>query len=458
MYYPILRAIKYKSESIITTLGDGVNTYGTPLSIKPSEARKALNLSSRKLPALCVRQGRTGFASSITTPNAMGERNNERLHVQDGTVWKYWNGSLWIDIQTGLTSAKGKILDFVRGTDRKTILMNGTDKYSWDGTTITSLTQAPATNKFTVHKGRVYALVGTTIKFSALNNIDDWTTVNDAGEINITNAKGSGTAITTYGGYVIAFTEYSMHLLYGTGPTNYELVEVPGNIGCISDKSVIICNNTLYFVSFDGIYAFKGGEPVKISHKVDEYFKNMNLAYKTSIVAGTVDNDLYIAIPSTASSTGNDLIIRYDVLEDKWYPENGYIVDFVTIGNKLYGVDKDGKIWDMVSGTNDDGTAISWYWESAPRFVKPSAKQTLSCLWVTYDLPTGSTLDIYISNSFDNEDWELVDSLTADANEQNKKVLIPIYKTNDIVWYRIKFVGTGQCTIHSLEEKYRIRE
>jgi len=458
MYYPILRAIKYKSESIITTLGDGVNTYGTPLNTKPSEARNALNLSSRRLPALCVRQGRKGYASNISVCNAMGERNNEYLHIQDGTTWKYWNGSSWVTIQTGLASQKGKILDFVRGVDRSTILMNGTDRYAWNGSTVTSLTQAPATNKFTVHKGRVYALVGTTIKFSALNNIEDWTTVNDAGEITITNAKGDGSAITTYGGYVIAFTEHSMHILFGTGPTNYELVDVPGNIGCISNKSVVTCNNTLYFVSYDGVYAFKGGEPVKISHKVDEYFRNMNLGYKVSIASGAAENNLYVSIPSTSTSTGNDLVIKYNVTEDKWYPENGNITDFVTIGNKLYGIDNNGKIWDMANGLDDDGTAISWFWESAPRFVKPSVKQTLSSVWVTFDLPAGSTLSVYVSNSFDNDDWELVKTFTAENDEQNKKILVPITRTNDVFWYRVKFSGAGQCIIHSIEEKYRVRE
>jgi len=460
MYYNNLRKVEYKTQSVLNTLGDGVNTYGTPLSIKPSEARDALNLSSRKLPALCTRLGRTEYAISITTPKAMGVRNNQYIHVQDGTTWKYWDYDTeeWVPISTTLESSEGKILDFAIGLNRYTVLMNGTDRYSWDGTTATELTEAPETNMFVFHNDRAFALKDNTLYFSKLEDITDWTTIELTGSVNIANAKGAGTALATYNNYVTVFTEHSIHLLYGTDPSNFELVDMPGNVGCISDRSVAICNNILYFVSFDGVYAFKGSEPIKISHKVDEYFKNMNLDYKQSIVASSLYNDLFIAIPSTAVSTYNDLILRYNTIEDKWYPESGNIVNFVTVGNKLYGMDKDGTIMQFDEGTTDCGDEIEWYWESAPRFVRPSAKQTLSCLWLLFDTEEDSNLSIYISNTFDSDDWKLVNETWSLSDEQNKKILIPITCANDIYWYRIKFVGTGYCMIHYLEEVFRIRE
>lgn len=460
MFYPRLQKPNYKLERIINNPGDGVNTYGTPSSISASEARKAINLCSRKLPALCVREGRVKVAPKITTPNILGERGNEVLNVLDGTTWKQLKNGEWEDIETGLTSAPGKIFDFVRGTDRNTILVNGSECYAWDGTSAVGLNQAPLTDKFISHSGRLYALRDATLKYSALNLITDWTTANDAGTVEITTAKGSGTGIVSYGGYVIVFTEFSMHQLYGTGPTNYTLSEVPGSTGTISDKSIVICNDTLYFVSFDGLYSFRGGSsPVKVSSKADEYFRNMNLSHKRKIVCGSIDNRIYISIPSKSTSTGNDLILRYDVLEDKWYPASGNVVSFTTIGNTLYGLEKDGNLWNMKSGTKDETTPINWYWESGVRVSKPSSKQTLSELWITYDLPVDSSLNIYTSNSFDDDDkWNLNASIVPNATEQNTRILIPLTQINDANWYRIKLVGAGPCTIHSIEELYRVRE
>lgn len=458
MYYPRLYQVKHKIENVVNNPGDGINTYGTSLSIKPSEAIKSLNLCSRQYPSLCVRAGRQEHTECLTSPNALGERNNESIHVQDGMVWKRWTGAVWEDIRNELTSRKGKIADFVRGTDRNTILMNGVDRCSWDGTTVTDLDEAPLTDKFTIHKGRIYALTGTTMKYSALNKINDWTTANDSGTIELTNAKGPGTGIVTYGDYVTIFTEFSMHQIYGTGPSNYQLIDIADNIGCISDRSIVTYKKLLLFVSFDGIYSFGGGDVEKISQKMDGYFKGINLNLRSSIVGGILEDTAFFSIPSKPDSTSNDLIIKYNISKGIWNTESGSILDFVTIGNRLYGVDNNGKLWDMISGTKDGLEQIYWNWESGPRFAKPSAKQTLSNLWVLYDLPVGSTLNVYVSNSLDNDDWILNNELSDHEDEQISRLKIPINRINDVNWYRLKFTGTGPCTIHAIEEQYRVRE
>ena len=67
--------------------------------------------------------------------------------------------------------------------------------------------------------------------FCGLNKIDDWSTANDAGSIDVTRAYGPITALTEFRDFVTAFTEYSMHVLYGTGPTNYNLADVSSEDG-----------------------------------------------------------------------------------------------------------------------------------------------------------------------------------------------------------------------------------
>ena len=317
---PLLKAPRYKVEPTAPIyLGGGINTYGTPFNIKEGEARDSRNTSSRSYPALSVRPGIDDAFTAITTPNALGQRNNQYPHVQDGTVWKAWNGTAWVNVQTGLTSATGKFVEFATGTTLYTILANGTDVYSWDGTTAASIADAPKTKLYAVHKGRVYALLGKELKFSALNLITDWTTVLDAGSISITNAKGDGTAISEFDDQVYVWTAQSFHNLYGTGPLNYTLSDISDD-GCISDRSVIEGKyngaKALYFMDYGWVKAFSGSSPVRVSHSVKKFIDGINLTYKDKVCAGKNGKYLYWAIPY--ETTENNVVLEYDTDLNIW--------------------------------------------------------------------------------------------------------------------------------------------
>jgi hypothetical protein len=62
-----------------------------------------------------------------------------------------------------------------------------------------------------------------------------------------------------------------MHELFGSSPSNFELVDVEGEIGCFSRKSLVKCNKKLFWYWTDGIYEYNGSSPVKISQPVDDY-------------------------------------------------------------------------------------------------------------------------------------------------------------------------------------------
>ena len=184
-------------------------------------------------------------------------------------LWKRWSGTEWVDVKTGLTSSRANLIDFTTGTTKYTILTNGTNRYSWDGTTATELTAFPSTKIVAVHKGRIYALVGRELKFSALNIINDWTTANDAGNITITNAKSDGVAVIEYADHIVALTGSSMHELHGTGPHNYQLIDISED-GCIAERTLIDHNGILYWLDEGEFKAYTGGTPVVISQKVQQ--------------------------------------------------------------------------------------------------------------------------------------------------------------------------------------------
>lgn len=474
MTLPYWRPVRYSQEKKIIRLGDGINTAVPPFDIADSEATYLRNIGSSDYPALSVRPGRALYGTTsenTTSPNGLGQRNNAQMHMADGNTWKYRAvaSTAWTNLTTTLTSTNPVEFDeFVTGTARYTLLMNSTQKLIWDGTSTALVlgdANTPFTDKFAVHKGRIYALDGASVDFCALNVTSDWTTADDAGSITITRAKGPGTGIVTFRDRIVAFTEYSMHLLLGTGPTDYELVDVEGNVGCISHRSIAICNNSLYWLWYDGVYQWSGGVPQKISHAIDEYIYNINTTYKTKCVAGAVDNYLYLSIPYGSSATRNNLLLVYDANLGKWYVETGEFDDFVLIQNTLYGVDKNGVIYKLRTGTDDAGTAINWEFITKPfNHGAIREKKAISELYCVVDRSTSSTsFSIGYSTNVENNDSSSFTTIastanvTASSNIQNSRTLIPLNQLEDVNWYRLRFAGAGQCRVHFLEEVLRIK-
>lgn len=457
-----------KKEQVLVSLGDGENTFLPPFQINDSEASYSRNLDSQKYPALATRPARSTYSTLLGDVNALGQRNNQYLHVATSNTWQYWNPATtaYVTVATGLSDVEGMFGEFNTGTNKYTLYMNSTQKKIWDGTSTASnlgTTDTPFASIFTVHKGRVYAATGNQIKYCALNLPGDWSKANDAGTISVTNAKGTITGIIEYNDQVIVFTELSMHELHGTGPLNYSLIDIEGGIGCISNKSLCKVNGRLYLAWYDGIYEYNGSSPVKISHEMNAYFKDLNLNYKTTIAAEGVGDFLYVSIPYGASATGPNLILKFDTIRKKWYPETGSYSFFTRIQNTLYGMDSTGQSWNMRStAVTDAGATISWNWVS--KLFNEGAirqKKTVNDMYLVADLSTNSTSFTvsYSTNTSDNNSSSFTQlaSLSGAADVQDTRVIIPLTGLQNTNWYRLRMDGSGPATVHYLEKDVSVR-
>ena len=443
------------------TLGDGVNTYKTPFEISKSECVSCLNTSSRDYPSLSVRPGSVvqyGTDSTALTENAIGVRDGTTFVVQDGTTLKYWNGAGFTDLATGLTNSKGKIVEFSNNVgDKYTVLFNGTDRRSWDGSTVTDLTEAPATNLLTVDDYRMYALLDGLIYHSAIYSVSDWTTVDDAGKVPIAGMIGTETAIVGYNDMVIAFSDQTMHVLYGNDYADFQLAD-PINVGCVSDRSIVQHDGILYFMDYQRFMAFTGGLPVDISKKVRKYLRDINYQYKSKIVSHKWDKYIYVSIPYGATATDNNITLEYDTENKSWFVWNIGFSNFATIGQDIVGITTAGKAIKLQQGTADDATAIAWehttgVWDWNPIRPRKSDRE----YYFIINLPVGSTLTMAYSNSVDNNDFVTIDTFVANANEQNTQIKLNTSTLKDYTWKRFKFSGSGPCTIHYLEEYKRVK-
>jgi hypothetical protein len=450
------RRLKYQnSPGKPFSLGDGINTYLTPFEIKKSESTYSRNTSSRNYPALSVRPGREADPfTAITTPNALGQRNNLLVHVLDGTTWKYWLTS-WVNIKTDMADSQGKFLEFNTETDRYTILVDGTNAVAWDSSGITILSDAPATILMAVDDYRLYALTGSTLQCTAAGSVEDWTTADDADTITITGMMGNGKAIAAYNDTIICWGERTMHVLFGNDPYDFNFA-TPMEYGCVSDRSVIEHRGALYFLDYGRYMRYVGGRPQDISQKVHTYLEA--IGDKANCVAGKHGRYIYLSIPYGSTETDNNLTLEYDTELDAWYVIPWGFAGFVNVDEDFYGVDPDGNFYTINSGTDNAGTAISWshitgVWNQGT----VSQKKVISDLWAVVYLPTGSTLTVSYSTTVNADDFVALYTFTASATEQMTRIQVPTTALQNVDWYRLKFEGTGPCTFHYLQEDLRIK-
>jgi len=206
-------------------------------------------------------------------------------------------------------------------------------------------------------------------------------------------------------------------------------------------------------MDYGWIKTYTGSKPNRIGTEVKAFLDGIVLTHKAKICAGKNGKYIYWAIPYGAV-TENNLLLEYDTDFKIWSVHSIAIAQFVTIGEKCYGVSPTGVIYDMESGTTDNGTAIDWYWTSGALNRNNLKTKTLGSIPVVLDLPVGSTLTLSVSKSVDDSDFTLVHTFTPSATEQR----VDVY-TDEIEgceWYRLKFIGKGPAIIYYIGDDLRL--
>ena len=107
---------------------------------------------------------------------------------------------------------------------------------------------------------------------------------------------------------VVLFKNKSAYKIYGSSPSNYQLVELFSCNGAIADKSICVGNNGAYFLNSDGIYYYDGTNTTLVSQKIKNIIGRMNKNYANKSVAIYHNNKYYLAIPTDGSENNNTLI------------------------------------------------------------------------------------------------------------------------------------------------------
>lgn len=468
----------------------GINDVSAALNLKDNQIIDCENVDTRFYPAITVRPPRTfrNFTQS-TAVRAYGIAEDRYHLLADSsslTVIDTAATSAALVVSTSLhTSVHGNFAELFTGTTNFIVFANSTDKMyfqtypSLSTASVISDTNFPAGGRIIASfKGRIYVLKGKVLSFCALNNPTDWTTANDAGSIVVTGMAGDGTGLVEYNDNLILFSARSMHILYGSAPGTYQIVDIETEIGCYYQSAITKCQGKLYWVNFDGIYEYAGATAVRISGPVKYYVDRFyppdtsNDTIMVSYNSGASGKYVYFSVLYHPFLTYINAILKYDTVLKIWHMDDAMgLRHLKTVKGLLSGIDASNRMYTIrdestsvhdTTGNTTTLTPIQWNFVTKP-FIDGAIGElkTLSAMSVIAGISTSCT-DFTIAYSTRVEGTTYTVLFTTNAGSSNwlsqmRRIQVPIDKLQNVPWYKLKFSGSGPVTINFLEKNLRVK-
>ena len=248
-------------------------------------------------------------------------------------------------------------------------------------------------------------------------------------------SDGDFTGAFTFNGIVLFFKEDIVHKVYGNKPSNYQIMgNICRGVAEGSEKSIAIVNETLYYLSRNGVVAYHGSMPESVSHAFGE-------EKYTDGVAGALGNKYYI---SMKDRSGQYSLFVMDESLGIWHREDDLkAISFAALDGKLY----------FIEGTNikmmDSGSeTIEWYVESGEFTERSMLKKYIMKLQFLLELEEGSTFELWIS--YDGGEWEKVKTISTPGK---RSYLVPV-KTRRCDYYKTKLSGQGAFKLHAMSKTF----
>ena len=275
------------------------------------------------------------------------------------------------------------------------------------------------------------------------------------------------TGAISYNGAVYFFKDDGYHRIYGTKPSNFEVVWKPcRGVQQGSEKSLVIFNDYLVWKSREGVIMFDGSTSL-ISDKLGS-------EPMYDAVAGVYRNKLYI------SMRNNDYKYRnyvYDITKRTWCIEDGYRYKYITYANggmyaiddkktvyvintekvykklfpskDLFGVSSDDKtrkpIYPNYVITGDVEDRFEWFFTSGDIGLENPYQKYIKRLDIRVAL--GSDAYMKIEAMYDDSDvWEECIRYYC-TKKRTYSIAIPIVRCDHL---KLRFSGQGEIKLYSI--------
>jgi hypothetical protein len=343
---------------------------------------------------------------------------------------------------TGCSIAENNKTPIVRGVNGKTLTFY--DNTFTEGTESGSVTikrSVPDLDFICESNYRLWGTHGNTIyssKYSDPMNFSVFDGLSSDSYYIDVGSDGAFTGCIPYSSHICFFKENTLHKLYGSKPSNFQIVtsNVYGvQAGC--ERSMCIVNEQLLYKGVDGVYSYSGGVPELISGKLG--------TVRFSEAAAACDGTRYYI--SMKRGTEWSLFV-YDVLKNIWLREDDtHAVDMAFYNGYLYYLDAAGKLYKIDREADRDG--IEWSAAFCPFHETINERKGYSKFHLRVELEAGAWLSADIRTDQDTQ-WREVYTT---HNQRAKTMSIPIVPTRcDSV--RIRLRGKGECMVKTFIREF----
>ncbi len=384
----------------------------------------------------------SGTASFADGTYAGEEAEGCRI-VTTGTAFPFGVGDA-VTISGAKTAANNQTIIIREISDDKKSL--GFYEHSFTvetGQTLTIERKVPDMDFICENENRLWGCKGSEIYASKPGDPFNWNVfdglASDSYAVSVGSA-GDFTACVSYLGYPIFFKEDQIYKVYGSKPSNYQVM-ASATLGVAegSSGSLAIAGEILYYHSKIGIMAYSGGIPQCVSEVLG------NTAF-TGAVGGSDGEKYYVSM----AESGVYSLYIYDTGVRQWYRvDSTRAVGFAYDSGAMYVMSGDNRILKFRKDLSPGEAYISSELEFAD-FVEGSPnKKSTAKLLVRVELEQYSSLKILMS--FDGGAYTEVATLMTKGKES---YYLPIL-IRRCDRFRIKFQGSGiGWRLYSLTREY----
>lgn len=251
-------------------------------------------------------------------------------------------------------------------------------------------------------------------------------------------SEGEFTGCIPYSSHICFFKENTLHKLYGTKPSNFQITTA--NVYGVqkgSEKSMYIVNEQLLYKGVNGVYSYTGGVPELISEKLG------NKRFSDAVAC--CDGETYYI----SMKHGDEYsFFAYDVLKNIWLREDSLnAIDMTFHDGKVYFLDDSGNLFYI--DKTADRSDIEWGAQLCTFHETINERKGYSKFHLRLDMEEGAWLSVSIKTDNDNT-WKQVYTT---HSPRAKTITIPIVPTRcDSI--DIKLNGRGVCTIKALVREF----
>jgi hypothetical protein len=253
-------------------------------------------------------------------------------------------------------------------------------------------------------------------------------------------SDGEFTGCIPYSSHICFFKEHTLHKLYGSKPSNFQIVtsQVYG-VQAGSERSMRVINETLLYKGVGGVYAYAGGVPELIS--------SCFATTRFSDACAESDGERYYISMRNGSEWS---LFVYDVLRNLWLREDDTnCVDMAFCNGYVYLLSADGGLYkvDPAAGKAD----MAWSATFCPFTETINERKVYSKFHLRMELGAGAWLKV--ETRLDNSPrWQTVFTT---HNERSRTVTVPVMPGRcDSV--EIRLSGKGECLLRTFVREFQV--